>query len=82
MTAYYFTFRSVTTAQRAADCLRQAFILHTLTRTPKAMATQGCGYSLRVACVRSAEAASELRQAGIAWQRIYEPGEPPREVEL
>ena len=48
MHEYYFTFRSITTAQRARELLRRQKLPGVLLRTPKAMALQGCGHSLRV----------------------------------
>lgn len=82
MNEYYFTFRSITTAQLAAAALDRAGIPHVLLRTPKAMAGQGCGYSLRIAQMRAEQAARLLRQENITFQRIYQPGEIPVEVRL
>ena len=43
MYQYYFTFRSMTQAQRAVGLLRQAGVFPTLLRTPRAISSQGCG---------------------------------------
>lgn len=69
MNAYYFTFRSVTPAQRAQRDLEQAGIPAQLTRTPGPLAENGCGYALRVPVSRGAEAARALRGAGV--QRLW-----------
>ena len=85
MNDYYFTCRSVTTAQIGSAALHDAGLPHVLLRTPKAMAWQGCGYSLRVTAARAAGTAQCLREAGAAYQRIYQqaaPGDAPVEVVL
>ena len=45
---YYFTFRSVTVAQRGEGILRRLGVKCWLLRTPRWMETRGCGYCLRV----------------------------------
>lgn len=85
MNDYYFTFRSITTAQTGSAALHDAGLPHVLLRTPKAMAWQGCGYSLRVTAARAAVTAQCLQEAGAAYQRIYQqaaPGDAPVEVVL
>lgn len=82
MKDYYFTFRSITTARLAAAVLQRAGIPQTLLRTPKSMAGQGCGYSLRLPQNRGSEAAALLRRENLRFQRIYLPAEPPVEVML
>ncbi|MEI3130081.1 MAG: DUF3343 domain-containing protein [Oscillospiraceae bacterium] len=62
MNDYYFTFRSITTAQIGSAALHDAGLPHVLLRTPKAMAWQGCGYSLRVTAARAAGTAQCLRR--------------------
>ena len=73
------TFRSVTPAQRGETLLRREGIACTLQRTPKALADQGCGYSLRLNCDRLGEAIELLRRQGIAFRKAYritESGKP------
>lgn len=65
------TFRSVTPAQRGESLLRQEGITCTLQRTPKNLADQGCGYSLRLPCDRLSEAAELMRRKGIAFRKAY-----------
>ena len=71
MNDYYFTFRSITTAQTGSAALHDASLPHVLLRTPKAMARQGCGYSLRVAQELYARALELLRRERLPFQRIY-----------
>lgn len=82
MNDYYFTFRSITTARLAGAVLQRAGISYTLLRTPKSMAGQGCGYSLRLRQSQGGEAAAALRRAEVRFQRIYLQAEPPVEVIL
>ena len=82
MHEYYFTFRSITTAQRARELLRRQKLPGVLLRTPKAMAVQGCGHSLRVPAGAAEQAARLRRQEEIRFQRRYLPGDPPTEVYL
>ena len=72
MTDYYFTFRSITTAQRAQRVCNEAGIGSYLMRTPKQLAKQGCGYSLKIPADRAGSAAELLRQADVPFQRIYQ----------
>ena len=65
------TFRSVTPAQRGESMLRRVGIDCVLTRTPRAMEEQGCGYSLRLRPVDAARAAAVLRQHQISYRKIY-----------
>lgn len=65
------TFRSVTPAQRGENLLRREGIPCTLQRTPKVLAEQGCGYSLRLRCDRLLNAAELMRQRGIAYRKAY-----------
>ena len=65
------TFRSVTPAQRAEQLLRRAGVRCELHRTPRYLAQQGCGYSLRLSCRDIMTSAAFLRQAGIHFRRAY-----------
>ena len=65
------TFRSVTPAQRGESLLRREGIACTLQRTPKNLADQGCGYSLRLHCDHLGKAAELLRRKGIAFRKAY-----------
>ena len=77
------TFRSVTPAQRAENLLRKEGIACTLQRTPRVLADQGCGYSIRLKYGYLHRATELLRQKGISYRKAYilEEGNP-REVSL
>ena len=64
MNAYYFTYRSVTAAQRALGALTDAGIPAQLTRTPGPLAKNGCGYCLRLSPRWLSAAAEALRGSG------------------
>ena len=61
MNVYFFTYRSVTAAQRAQRALAAAGIPAELTRTPGPLAKNGCGYCLRVSARWAGAAAQALR---------------------
>ena len=65
------TFRSVTPAQRGESALQRAGIFANLHRTPRVLAEQGCGYSIRVRCGQLPAAVELLRQKGIAYRKVY-----------
>ena len=65
------TFRSVTPAQRGEMVLRQQGIGCALQRTPRVLAEQGCGYSLRVRQGQLKAAVELLRTKGIAYRKVY-----------
>ena len=65
------TFRSVTPAQRGEKRLQKAGISCSLQRTPRWMAEQGCGYSLRIPSKEAANCAQLLRQEGIPFRKVY-----------
>lgn len=65
------TFRSVTPAQRGESALRLAGVDCTLSRTPRAMEEQGCGYSLRLRPTDGARGAAILRRQQIPFRKVY-----------
>ena len=65
------TFRSVTPAQRGETLLRRDGIQATVQRTPRTLAEQGCGYSLRLPCAQMQQAIEILRQKGISYRKTY-----------
>lgn len=65
------TFRSVTPAQRGERLLQNAGIRCSLQRTPRVLAEQGCGYSLRVSAAQLPMAVEHLRRKGIAYRKTY-----------
>ena len=71
MDACIITFRSVTPAQRGENLLQKAGIRCSLQRTPRVLAEQGCGYSIRVNANQLPMAAEHLRRKGIVFQKTY-----------
>ena len=65
------TFRSVTPAQRGENLLRKAGIRCAIQRTPRVLAEQGCGYSIRLSAEQLPMALEHLRQKGIAFRKTY-----------
>ena len=76
------TFRSVTPAQRGENLLRREGIACSLQRTPKAMAEQGCGYSLRLHREKLYMALELLRRQGITFRKAYRITETGQTEEL
>ena len=69
MNGFYFTFRSVTAAQRGQRLLSSAGIPSTMLRTPAVLSVHGCGHCLRVSSHWAAQAANALQGSGV--QRCY-----------
>lgn len=65
------TFRSVTPAQRGEAILRRSGLFCALSRTPKWMEEQGCGYSLRVRHTQATRCAELLRRERVPFRKIY-----------
>ena len=77
------TFRSVTPAQRGESLLRKEGIPCGLQRTPRVLADQGCGYSIRLGYPQLHRAAELLHRKGIVFRKAYTMEEGnPREVHL
>lgn len=71
MTVYYITFRNVTPAQRGEGILKKYGISCRLTRTPRWMEEQGCGYCLKMGPERILEGVTLLRENQINFRKIY-----------
>ncbi len=67
----YFTFRSLTGAQRALRVLEQARIPAALQRTPKQLEQLGCGYAIRVNMQTARNAGRELLRGGAQYRKVY-----------
>lgn len=67
----YFTFRSLTAAQRAVQCLERAGIPVQLARTPKQLERMGCGYCVRVQTSQGQLARWELERNQVFYNKIY-----------
>lgn len=67
----YITFRSVTPAQRAESLLQRAGMGCVIQRTPRWMAEQGCGYSLRLRPADIPPAVQLLRENNTQFIKVY-----------
>lgn len=74
MLDYYFTFRSITAAQQAVMELIKSGLSAYLLRAPKALATKGCGYAVRILFQSGTLAASVLRKSGISYMKCFQMG--------
>ena len=68
---YYFTFRSVTPAQRAQALLRELHIPSEVRRLPKFLSGRGCGYAVVVDTARGIPTARALQSAGVSYGTVY-----------
>lgn len=71
MSKFIITFRSVTYAQRGEGVLRMARIRCALSRTPRWMEEQGCGYALKIHCENIEQVLSVLQREKIPIRRVY-----------
>lgn len=71
MDAYYFTFRSMTQAQIAAQRLKHHGITAVFLRAPKSLSHTGCGYALQVDPTDVHGVVFILRNAGIYPWRLF-----------
>lgn len=72
---YYFTFQSVSRAQRAVFSLKQRGIQVVLMKTPKAIAQFGCGYAIKVSKSIFYPALRTLRENDISFEHLFRIGE-------
>lgn len=68
----YFTFRSITGAQRGERALKKESLHCTLLRAPKALSMKGCGYALRICSGEALAARTALKIWGIEYGKIYQ----------
>ena len=68
---YFITFRSATYAQRGERSLTRGGFSCTVSRTPKWMEQQGCGYSLRIKTEDIIPVVELLRENGVPLRKIY-----------
>ena len=71
MCDYYFTFRSITGAQRAENALTRNGLRISILRAPKFLSLKGCGYAIRVRSRDGRRAADILRRERAAFEGIY-----------
>lgn len=81
MKVCFVTFRSITFAQRGQEVLRRGGITATLTRTPRQMAEQGCGYRLSMGENKLTAATAMLEAADVPYSKIYCPHRAGEEEE-
>lgn len=67
----YITFRSITPAQRGRSLLRRENIDCSIGRTPRFMAEQGCGYSVRLKAADVSRGVMLLKENSIAYRKVY-----------
>ncbi len=73
MKVCFVTFRSITFAQRGQEVLRRGGVPATLSRTPRQMEEQGCGYRLGISGDRLATATAMLQANGVSYSKVYCP---------
>lgn len=71
MLHYLIMCRSLTYAQRAARVLERAGITAIVTKAPQGVATEGCGYCVKVSERRLADALHALNNAGLAPGKVF-----------
>ena len=76
------TFRTVTPAQRGEGILRREGVSCTMSRTPRWMEEQGCGYSLRLRHTNADRCVELLRAEQVPFRKVYLLRENGRAEEL
>ncbi len=71
MTNYLIICRSLTQAQRSAKALERAGITAVVIKTPRDIATDGCGYCVKVSEKRLSHALTVLKDAGLGVNKVY-----------
>lgn len=71
MFLYAFSFRSLTGAQTGRDVLVLSGIAAELSRAPKSIAVQGCGFVLEVSEGIGLMAAEALQAHGVGYRRVF-----------
>lgn len=71
MKNYLFTFRSVTYAQKGERTLKRAGIDCFIRRTPKALTSRECGYSLQIRPWDYERALVHLRDGKVQFGKAY-----------
>ena len=67
----FYTFRSITRGQLALRALQAENLRASLLRTPRALATEGCGYAIRVREDDCAAAERVFARSGVQFQRRF-----------
>lgn len=78
MKVCFVTFRSITFAQRGQEVLRRGGVSAVLSRTPRQMEEQGCGYRLGISDDKMTAATAMLQANGVPYSKVYCPDEVGR----
>lgn len=71
MLYYFIICRSLTYAQRTARVLERAGISGHITRSPKSIAAEGCGYGVKISQRYLSDALQILRREGLGPKQVY-----------
>lgn len=71
MVSYLVLCRSLTHAQRTAHVLERVGIKNHVTRTPRSITADGCGYCVRLNGSKLEAALRLLRDAGLDPKQVY-----------
>lgn len=71
MVYYLIVCRSLTYAQRTASALERVGISAYILRSPKAIAGEGCGYSVKVSERNLADALTILARVNLSPKRVF-----------
>ena len=71
MLQYLLMCRSLTYAQRASRTLERSGVTAVITKVPKSVSKQGCGYCVKVSEKNLAKALAALREAGLGPSRVF-----------
>lgn len=71
MVYYLIVCRSLTYAQRTASALERVGIAARLMRSPRIIAGEGCGYSVKISERNLAGALSALTRVGLSPKRVF-----------
>ena len=71
MLQYLLMCRSLTYAQRAARVLERIGVTAIITKVPKSVSKQGCGYCVKVSEKNLARSLAALKAAGLGPSRVF-----------
>lgn len=71
MLQYLLMCRSLTYAQRASRTLERSGVTAIITKVPKSVSKQGCGYCVKVSEKNLARSLSALKSAGLGPSRVF-----------
>ena len=71
MLHYLLMCRSLTYAQRAARALERIGVTAVITKVPKSVSKQGCGYCVKVSEKNLARSLAALNTAGLGPSRVF-----------